>query len=528
MTGLQTVPFLSCEDSLCFEGKLFSGDEEAEWEAMTSAGQGLADELSRDLREWRNLPRTLRILVLVGKGHNGGDALIATQRLLKFLPMGQAFVLPLVPVSEIKPNVRRAWQDLEDFGRVLFLDPLGPASDSAAITVQLEEAGGAEGFDVCLDGLVGMQFQPPLRQPLRALLEAVNSFDGIGVRVAVDMPSGVGDDSGEISFRADFTYATGIAKTPLLEECNAENMGRLRFVDLGFFNRGAVSPTPRSEELLLSKNIGLLRTLRPARCDKRTFGRMVLIGGSRNMPGALLMAAKAAARSGAGLLTVCCPESVVSSFAVALPEAIWIALPETETGGLALEGRGQALAALEGASVLVAGPGLGSERETMVLLEDILQEFHGPVLLDADALRPDAVNALACPDRAILTPHAGELVRLAEGEAPLDANALKSFCGERGGVTMIVKSSLSRVCDPHRVLVNYRGGPVLARGGSGDLLAGITGALLGKGRVPLEAAALGALWHGVAADCLARQRGQEAVVTTELLDYLAFALRNDV
>ena len=93
---------------------------------------------------------------------------------------------------------------------------------------------------------------------------------------------------------------------------------------------------------------------------------------------------------------------------------------------------------------------------------------------------------------------------------------------------MIVKGPISRICSPDRVLVNFRGGPVLARGGSDDLLAGIAGGLLARGRIPLEAASLGVLWHGIAADCLARQRGQEAVATTELLDHLAFALRNDI
>ncbi|MGE4550861.1 MAG: NAD(P)H-hydrate dehydratase, partial [Opitutales bacterium] len=409
-----------------------------------------------------------------------------------------------------------------------FLEPLDPDGSVAAMTARLEETGGAVGFDVCLDGLVGMQFRPPLREPLRSLIEAVNAFGKIGVRVAVDLPSGVGDESDEAPFRADFTYATGIAKAPLLEPANAEKVGRLRYVDVGFFDGEKLPVANRPEELLLAANIASLRALRPALCDKRTFGRLVLLGGSRNMPGALLMATKAAARSGVGLLTACGPESVTPAFAAALPEAMWIALPETETGGLALEGRGQVLAALEGASTLVAGPGLGSERETLVLLEEVLREFEGSVLLDADALRPEIIDALARPELAILTPHAGELARLAGGEAPEGADALKSFCRERGGVTMIVKGPLSRVCDGERVLVNYRGGPVLARGGSGDLLSGIAGGLLARGHKTLEAGALGALWHGIAADCLARQRGQEAVAITELLDQLAFALRNDI
>jgi len=528
MNSLRTIPFLNCEESLAFEQELLGGNEEAEWQAMTKAGQGLADELARDLREWRNLPRNIRILALVGKGHNGGDALIATGRMLKFLPMGQAFVLPVVPFHDAKPNVRRAVAQLENSERTTFLEPLDPDTDVDAMTARLEEVGGVAGFDVCLDGLVGMQFRPPLREPVRSLVEAVNAFERIGVRVAVDLPSGVGDESDEVSFRADFTYATGIAKAPLLEPANAEKMGRMRFVDVGFFDGGELPAGSRSEELLLAENVASLRTLRPALCDKRTFGRMVVLGGSRNMPGALLMATKAAVRSGVGLLTACGPESITPAFAAVLPEAMWTGLPETESGGLALEGRGQILAALEGASALVAGPGMGTERETLVLLEEVLREFKGPVLLDADALRPEVIAALARPELSILTPHAGELARLAGGETPEGADALKHFCREHGDVTMIVKGPLSRVCGADRVLVNYRGGPVLARGGSGDLLAGIAGGLLARGHKSLEAAALGSLWHGVAADCLARQRGQEAVATTELLDQLAFALRNDV
>ncbi|MFP6900424.1 MAG: NAD(P)H-hydrate dehydratase [Opitutales bacterium] len=528
MNSLQTVPFLTCAESLAFEQKLLGGDADAEWQAMKKAGEGLADALAKDLREWRNLPRNLRILALVGKGHNGGDALVATHRLLGFLPMGHAFVLPQVPFNEAKPNLRRAVGKLEELGRTTFLDPVGQEGDLAAITSVLQEAGGAHGFDLCLDGLLGMQFRPPLREPVRSLVTAVNAFDKIGVRVAVDLPTGLGDESDETPFRADFTYATGIAKLPLLDPEQAERVGRMRFVDMGFFDTGALPNSSGNEELLLAKNVAELRLLRPALCDKRSFGRLVVLGGSRNMPGAFLMAAKAAVRSGVGLLTACGPESVVPTLAAALPEAMWTSLPETEGGGLALEGRGQLLAALEGASALLAGPGLGSEREVQVLLTEVLQEFDGPVLLDADALRPEILAALSHPELAVITPHKGELARLADGESLETSGALRTFCRENGGVTMIVKGPLSRVCDADRVFINCRGGPVLARGGSGDLLAGIAGGLLARGRKPLEAASLGVLWHGMAADCLARQRGQEAVATTELLDHLAFALRNDV
>jgi NAD(P)H-hydrate epimerase len=329
------------------------------------------------------------------------------------------------------------------------------------------------------------------------------------LRAAVDLPSGL--DVPE-AFRADFTYATGVVKTPLLDLPNA---GRLRYLDLGFFAEGKQPVTDAF--VLTSRVLDNLRGWRDPRSDKRAQGHLFVVAGSRHYPGAAMMTVLAALRSGAGLVTAFVPESLVPAFAAQVPEAIWVGWPETPDGGLALEGRHLLTARLPRADALVLGPGLGQERETLVLAAEILRELTVPVLLDADALQTEVVAAARSP--LVLTPHAGEYRRLA-GEQPLRdyAAALRGIVVRKGPVTQI--------CQAGTVYHSLFGGPVLARGGSGDLLAGIIGAQLAREPSDsLTAVCLGVAWHGLAADALARAHGATAVRTTQLLDFLAPVLR---
>ena len=242
-----------------------------------------------------------------------------------------------------------------------------------------------------------------------------------------------------------------------------------------------------------------------------------MLGGSRSYPGAVLMAVLAALRSGVGLVTAFVPESLAPAFAARAPEAMWVGWPETPEGGLALEGRHLLQARLTRADAMVIGPGLGREAETLALVSEIVKTAGVPVLLDADALQPAIVRVAKGP--LVLTPHAGEFARIA-GKTKLRAYAKKS------GATIVLKGPITRVSDGTAVYHSLFGGPVLARGGSGDLLAGLTGGLLAQTpQEPLLAACRGAVWHGRAADYLARAHGQAAVQTTQLLDFLPAALR---
>ncbi len=385
-------------------------------------------------------------------------------------------------------------------------------------------------YALCLDGIFGFQFHAPMDAATGALLKVVNAHPGIAFRAAVDLPSGVGETNASIAFRADFTYATGIVKRPVLASSVAKFVGRLRYLDLGFFpvaggadpgrtvasgNRARPGSTPPAtkERVLTSSILAPLTGLRSSQTDKRTFGHILIVGGSRRYPGAVMLAVRAALRSGAGLVTAFVPKALAPEYAAAHPEAMWVGCPETAKGGLALGALKLIKERLKRATALVIGPGASAEPAVLKTIRAIVRNTNIPLVLDADALRPEIVAELN--DRAfVCTPHAGEFERIAP----------KLFT--RGKFTapygvLVLKGPLTRVTDGKTTYYSPFGGPVLARGGSGDILAGLIGGLLAQQPGdPLLAAARGVVWHGRAADLLARAHGQVAVEISQILEQL--------
>ena len=483
-------PILTCAEARDVEQKIFGGDEAKEWPAMQRAGRAIAAAVLRDFEEIGGFPANGRVLVLAGKGHNGGDALIAAHAILEEFPAARAEVIFVFGERALRPLAARAWRELSQAagGRVL-------------VRAEFDAA-----YDLCLDGVFGFQFRPPAEPRVAKLLAQVNTLP-IRLRAAVDLPSaGI--------FHADFTYATGCVKTPVLDVATA---GRVRYLDLGFFEVERVVPNAL-DRVLTSVVLAPLAALRAAQSDKRTYGHLFVVAGLRSYPGAALMTVLAALRSGAGLVTAFVPESLVPAFAARAPEAMWVGWPETPDGGLALEGRHLLNAKLARATALVIGPGLGRDAETLALATDLVKASTVPLVIDADALQPEIVRAGKAP--RVLTPHAGKFARIAKS-AELRAFAKKS------GATVVLKGSPTRLAGSDGVVYHsFFGGPVLARGGSGDLLAGLIGGLLAQTpKEPLLAAARGVVWHGLAADALARAHGQVAVQTTQLLDFLPVVLR---
>jgi len=492
-----SAPILICAEASAWEKKLFAGDEAAEWAAMQRAGGAVGAAVLQDFLEIGGFPPAGRILVLVGKGHNGGDALLAAKFILRKNPAAGAGVIFAFGERALRPLARRAWQALVQAapGRVAVTDDPGA------------------GCDLCLDGIFGFQFRPPIDAATAKLLRRLNDHPAIRLRAAVDLPSGVGEKSDKTAFRPDFTYATGTVKLPLL---TAPAAGRLRFLDLGFFQPNDL-PAVR-DRVLTPEILRPLTALRPSNADKRTYGHLLVLGGSRSYPGAVLMNVLAALRSGAGLVTAFVPESLAPAFAARAPEAMWVGLPETPSGSLAHKGLALVRARLPRATAFALGSGLGTEAETRALVEEIAGLARMPLLLDADALQP-SVLAATSGKRVVLTPHAGEFARINHGAE------LRAFC-KKTGMVVALKGPTTRIGDAQGVVYHsFFGGPVLARGGSGDLLAGLIGGLLAQTPAePLLAAARGVAWHGRAADTLARERGQVAVQTTQLLDFLPVVL----
>jgi NAD(P)H-hydrate epimerase len=519
-------PVLSCEQALAYESSVLT-DEASEWSAMKSAGKGIARLVIQDYSELRPAPEHLRILALIGKGNNGGDALIACGQLLADFPRARVDLILTTPPDELRALAARALQQLE--GRV-HAHQLEAVSDTDTITQQLDEASGGKGYHICIDGLLGMSFKPPVREAMVTLIRAVNQYEAIDLRAAVDLPSGMGDDPDpDIRFDADFTYATGIVKQPLF--AGIADCGRVRYVDLEFFIRPQAESLKVKESILTTAVLDPLRRLRPASVDKRAFGHLFVVGGSAYMPGALLMSVQAAVRSGVGLVTAFAPASVASVLSAQVPEAMWIPWPETANGTLSPRAMPLLLDRVKDASAVLVGPGMGKDRHTEVMVQEIVRSVEVPIVLDADALRVRVVEVAQKRrshfGRIVLTPHMGEFMRIAKlADANYTAEALLKFCQSNQVIT-VLKGPNTRICDGESVIYNTQGGPVLSRGGSGDILAGLIGGMIAQDRqdVPTSVAR-GLMLHGLAAQCLARAKGQVAVQTTQLLDFLPEVLRS--
>ncbi len=497
MNPVPSHPILTCAGAKTWASGLLK-DEAAEWAAMQRASAAIATAIVQDFREIGGLPDNARILVLAGKGHNGGDALLAAKAILEKYPQATADVLPCFEEATLRPLAKRSLDELRHVAgkRVNEVKTVGLKTELAS-------------YDLCLDGVFGFQFRPAMEDTTAEILAWVNTHPRIRFRAAVDLPSGLGEQNAGTIFRADFTYATGVVKSPVVATANAAYVGRLRYLDIGYFS----AQMPESNERVLTEQIlSPLTALRQSQSDKRTYGHLFVIGGSHSYPGAVVLAVRAALHSGVGLVTAFVPEKLVPGYAAIHPEVMWVGCPLTAAGGLARGTKDFVREHLARASAMLIGPGLGADPETLTVVRDIVLNRNIPLVIDADALRPEVITAVG-NKLFIATPHAGEYQRIAP-----------ALSGTSQGV-IVRKGPLTCVTDGKTTYCSPFGGPVLARGGSGDVLAGLTGGLLAQTPGDLALAACrGVVWHGRAADLLARTHGQVSVETSQLLEQLGPAL----
>ncbi|MFD8616564.1 NAD(P)H-hydrate dehydratase [Streptomyces sp. DSS69] len=431
---------------------------------MQRAAAGLAvacgDLLRRNGRVYGS-----RVLLLVGSGDNGGDALYAGARLAR---RGAGVRALLVPPDRAHAG-----------GLDAFLAAGGQVLDGP------DEVGGP--LDLVVDGITGIGGRGGLREDARALLRAVTRDHGLTPVLAVDLPSGIEADSGEVhgeAVRADATVTFGTYKPGLLIDPAAEHAGALRLVDIGL---GPELPEPPDLEALQYADVAALLPVPGAESDKYSRGVVGVVAGSERYPGAAVLAVSGALHGGAGAVRYAGPGA----------DAVIARFPETlvHAGLPSKAGRVQAW---------VIGPGLGDGRWAEEAVADVLGA-DVPVLVDADGLRllePETVRTRTAP--TVLTPHAGEaaaLLGVAREEVEAGRLAAVRELAARYRATVLLKGSTTLVAEARDtpVRVNPTGTGWLATAGSGDVLSGLTGSLLAAGLAPRDAASVGAYLHGLAA-----------------------------
>jgi NAD(P)H-hydrate epimerase len=412
-----------------------------------------------------------RVTVVCGKGNNGGDGKVCARIL------------------------REAGRE------VRVVDGLGDVGDC----------------DVVVDALLGIGLRDAPREDAARMIDLMNAADR--PIVAVDVPSGVNASTGEVpgaAVRAAATVTFGAAKVGLAISPGRFYAGPVHIAPIGL--------RPREHEHALVPASALLEV--PAKrtdSTKYSAGSVLVVGGSRGLTGAPMLAALAAFRADAGYVAVAAPESTLPVLETALLEVVKRPLPEDSSGRLLPRAADAVLEAAEKADAVAIGPGLGRSDGTVELVRILLERLDTPIVLDADALWELEPFSRAAP--TVLTPHSGELARLLGGDArDVDAHRLDAVrrAASRFGSCVLLKGADPPVASPREgVLVATYGTPALATAGSGDVLTGIVAAFLAKGMAPRLAAATAAAAHGVASELVEPQRG---VVASDLLPALRLAL----
>jgi ADP-dependent NAD(P)H-hydrate dehydratase len=277
--------------------------------------------------------------------------------------------------------------------------------------------------------------------------------------------------------------------------------------------------------------VGLAKRKREA--HKGDFGRVLVVGGSRDMPGAPSLAALAALRGGAGLVKVACPVAIQQTVISICPCATSAGLPTSPAGLIPRSAVTRLRDLAEAHDVVAVGPGMGTSAGGGAIVAALLALAEKPVVVDADGLNNLARRKKwweACKARVVLTPHPGEMRRLIQGAGlDLDVGKRVECCREFArvvGQVVLLKGAGTVISDGRRHKINRTGNPGMATGGSGDVLTGLIAALMGQGLEPYDAAVAGAYLHGRAGDLAARSVGQVSLMPTDLIAFLAAALRS--
>jgi NAD(P)H-hydrate epimerase len=346
------------------------------------------------------------------------------------------------------------------------------------------------------------------------------------VVVAIDVPSGLDSDGGEVlgvAVRAHTTVTLGALKPGLVAPAGREYAGDVVLVDIGLAPEAFAALAPFGD---LGDAAGLAPLVAPRRASahKGTHGHLLVAAGSRGKTGAAILCGRGALRGGAGLVTIACPEAVLPIVAASTPEL----MTEPVMGFSAEAWRRR----LEGKAAAVVGPGLGTSPEAVDLVRWLVGEAEVPLVVDADglnALAGEAAVVRRVRRGVVLTPHPGEMARLT-GASTGDVqarriDAARELARDSGAVVVLKGSGTVTAAPDGRWTLNTSGNPLLGTGGTGDVLAGLIGSLLAQHLPPYDAARLGVFLHGVAGDRLAVRLGDAGLLASELADELPHARR---
>jgi NAD(P)H-hydrate epimerase len=469
---------------------------------MERAGQGVA-EITLDVLQAR---MGNSVLLIAGTGNNGGDVFAAASFLaetdidITVWICGSKRKIKGDAEYHLKKMIRRGIHSVE------------VAKDSDLNNLERPPA-------VIVDGLLGTGSKGAPRGFMSNVIDFINEEAHRSFVLSIDIPSGINADTGiaeGAAVRANLTATMCLPKTGLIRPEALPYVGNIEVLDIGIPSE-LKEQVPCCQEAELIDRDNLLLPIRGNETHKGNYGHVLLIGGSKGFSGAIAMAARAALRSGAGLVSVLTPEEVYPIVAQAAgPEVMVHSFPDI--GKLTVDFSND----WKKVTTVCIGPGLQPAPD---FVERLLKQSNVPVVLDAGALyvSPESIAKAKCP--VVLTPHPGEFERLF-GEPVTDRWAQARAASDQVKQTVVLKGAGTVVANPNYKLgINMSGNPGMAKGGSGDVLAGMITALLAQGMEPFEASITGVHLHGLAGDIAAENMTQEAMIASDIIDSLPDAFR---
>lgn len=470
---------------------------------MTNAGDLVAKTAKNMICNIRNP----KILILCGKGNNGGDGFAAAITLLSY-----GYSIKIFSISSqkgIKGDTLYFYNKCCDLNIPILFGPDLPD---------------IENIDLIIDALLGTGFQGTLKPYLIPLIERINNIKTKAL--SIDIPSGLDSNSGlakPVAVQADSTATMGSPKLGMVlrqgkyfsGETISENIG---FPEIDNFTFSGMN-WEIFDERLVSK---MFEKVKPD-THKYERGKVLVIAGSRGMTGAAILATMGALRSGSGLTITTTPKSLNTIFESNIIEGMTMILQDNDSGYLILDNLDEILEKSTWADSVILGPGLGRNKSTQALIKKLVLNIKSPMVLDADGLYPFAKNLTDLNNRKsplIITPHIGELASLTD----IDKEDIKNdFTNIMTDImnnfhhVALVKQAPVCVFNRKRVTINSSGNPGLATSGTGDVLAGIIGSFLSNGIDTKLAAHLGAFIHGKTSDQLVEKFGYRGQIATDLL-----------
>jgi ADP-dependent NAD(P)H-hydrate dehydratase / NAD(P)H-hydrate epimerase len=475
-----------------------------------------------------------KIIVLSGGGNNGGDGMLAAGIL-----NNEGWDVTVFLAS--KPG-RLKGDTLSQYEAVL----RAGVSVKQAETLLEHKTDFLRPNTIIIDALFGTGLGKDITGSCSDLIGVLNRSK-LSI-IAVDIPSGISSDTGQVmgnAIKADCTVTFGLPKRGHLLYPGAEYTGRLFVENIGF-PAELLKSDNLTVELPERDNVLSLIPERKKYSYKGNYGHVLLVAGSRGKTGAAIMAAKACLRAGAGLVTIGVPESLAGIFQTRVTEEMTLLLPDKGDGTLSKKALDGIFGYLEKTAGLIAiGPGIGVSNDTEKIIERLILHSNSPIIIDADGLNSLKGNTKIfrkAKTPVILTPHPGEMAQLMRRQSKKEQcktinsglrteiekdriNTAVSFVKETG-TFLVLKGVPTIIASPDgRAFINSTGNPGMSTAGTGDVLTGMIAGFLGQGLKPLNASILGVYMHGLAGDIAAYEKGEHSLIASDIIDSISAAFK---